>query len=70
MIKDIIQFSNGFIMVFNERGEQIPKYQGNRKTAIEKLKKADLSHANYKIGDWNNGIVNCKKEQFFSMGWE
>ncbi|MFC1897576.1 hypothetical protein ACFLX8_03310 [Chloroflexota bacterium] len=29
MIKTVIRFRNNMVMVFDKRGEQIPKYQGD-----------------------------------------
>lgn len=28
MIQDVIKFPNGIVIVFDEKGEQIPEYQG------------------------------------------
>ena len=36
MIKTAIRFKNNMVMVFDKRGEQIPKYQGQ----YEKVKKS------------------------------
>ena len=41
MIKTVIQFRNNMVMVFDERGEQIPKYQGQ----YEKVKESILADA-------------------------
>jgi len=41
MIKNVIKFSNCIVMCFNEKGEQMPKYQGR----YEQVKAKILAHA-------------------------
>lgn len=41
MIKNVIKFSNGIVVVFDEKGEQMPKYQGR----YEQVKAKILAHA-------------------------
>jgi hypothetical protein len=41
MIKTVIRFRNDMVMVFDERGEQIPEYQGQ----YEKVKAGILANA-------------------------
>ena len=41
MIKTAIRFRNNMVMVFDERGEQIPEYQGQ----YEKVKASILANA-------------------------
>ena len=41
MIKTVIRFRNNMVMVFDERGEQIPKYHGQ----YEKVKGSILGDA-------------------------
>ena len=41
MIKTVIRFRNNMVMVFDEVGEQIPKYQGQ----CEKVKESILGDA-------------------------
>lgn len=68
-IKKVIQFSNGMMMVFAEDGNQMPEFQGNRKEVILKLKKMETDNVEFGIGDFDNGIVRCNKEQLFNEGW-
>jgi len=70
MIKQIIQFSNGMVMVFDENGEQMPEYQGRRSEAIKKLSGTLLNNVEFSIGSWNSGTIPINKEQFFSEGWK
>lgn len=37
MIKTIIRFENNMVMVFNQGGEQIPKYQGQYQNVKESI---------------------------------
>ncbi len=41
MIKTVMRFRNNMVMVFDKRGEQIPKYQGQ----YEKVKESILGDA-------------------------
>jgi len=41
MIKTVIRFKSNMVMVFDKRGEQIPKYQGQ----YEKVKQSILGNA-------------------------
>jgi len=41
MIKTAIRFKNNMVMVFDKRGEQIPRYQGQ----YEKVKESILGNA-------------------------
>ena len=37
MIKTVIRFQNNMVMVFDKRGEQIPKYQGQYEKVKESI---------------------------------
>jgi hypothetical protein len=37
MVKTIIRTDDGMVMVFDERGEQVPEYQGNYDDVREKV---------------------------------
>jgi len=41
MIKTVLRFKNNMVMVFDKRGEQIPRYQGQ----YEKVKESILGDA-------------------------
>ena len=63
MISDVIKFQNGIVMVFDETGEQIPKYQGR----YEQVKAEILAHApktaKFFHGVWNvSGNAVPRKE--------
>lgn len=52
MIHEVIRFSNDMVMVFDEKGEQLPMYQGR----YEEVKAKILAHApqsaEFYLGDW------------------
>lgn len=37
MIDHVIKFSNGMVIVFDEKGEQLPEYQGRYEEAKDKI---------------------------------
>lgn len=45
MIKTVIKGADGMVMVFDERGEQIPQYQGRYDEVKESILRAALSEA-------------------------
>ena len=63
MISHVIKFQNGIVMVFDEAGEQIPKYQGR----YEQVKAKILAHApktaKFFHGTWEvSGSAVLRKE--------
>jgi hypothetical protein len=46
MVKTIIRTDNDMVMVFDERGEQVPEYQGNYDDVRERV----LAHASGESG--------------------
>jgi len=64
MIKNAIKFSNGIVMVFNEKGEQMPKYQGR----YEEVKAKILAHApksaEFFHGVWKLSSKAIQREQW------
>lgn len=54
MIKHVIVWQNGMVMVFDEWGQQIPEYQGrweDKRDVIERDKPADvqIEHQNWPV---------------------
>jgi len=37
MVDHVIKFSNGMVMVFDEKGEQLPEYQGRYEEVKDKI---------------------------------
>lgn len=54
MIKDVILWQNGMVMVFDEKGQQIPEYQGRVEDVKESIDKV------FK-GRWTNGDWKTKR---------
>lgn len=53
MISQVIRFQNGMVMVFDEKGEQMPEYQGRYEDVKERIL-ADASRgARFFHGVWN-----------------
>ena len=38
-IKTVYVWQNGMVMVFNQRGEQMPRYQGHKNDVLPKLRR-------------------------------
>lgn len=53
MIKDVLRFQNGEVMVFDERGEQLPEYQGRYDEVKEKILADAPASAQFFRGGWN-----------------
>ena len=49
MIKTVIKYSDSMVMVFDEKGEQIPEYQDR----YEKVKESILKNAPLKVVFWH-----------------
>lgn len=53
MIKDVIKFQNGIVMVFDETGEQLSQYQGRYEEVKEKILADAPQSAQFFHGMWN-----------------
>ena len=65
MIKDVVLWANGMVMVFDENKKQLSEYQGKRTEVLQKLTNADLSEAGFSMGVWNNYMKPVSKDIFF-----
>jgi len=54
MIKTVIKLQNGMVMVFDDKGEQIPKYQGQYDDVKESILKDAPSDAEFNHGFWDD----------------
>ena len=52
MIKDVIKFQNGMVMVFDEKGEQLPQYQGRYEEVKDKILADAPESAKFSHGVW------------------
>jgi len=50
MIKTAIRFRNNMVMVFDKRGEQIPRYQGQYEKVKESILKGTLPDTVFALG--------------------
>ena len=64
MIKDVILFCNGMVMVFDEHGQQMTQYQGTRIEAAKKLEFAYLTQAKFSMGLVSK-TFGCSAQSFF-----
>ncbi len=55
MIKTAIRFSNNMVMVFDKRGEQIPRYQGQYEKVRESISGGALPDTIFAIGFTDTG---------------
>lgn len=64
MIKDVIKWSNGMVMVFNENGEQMGQFQGKYEDVKERILKNDASKfTEYFYADWRGGLKEEKTKE-------
>ncbi len=57
MIKEVYLWSNGQVLVFDERGHQIPEYQGEQSECLPKIKALNQTGIIWHRGDWNLGLT-------------
>ena len=54
MIKTVFKWGDGMVMVFDEKGEQIPKYQGQYEDVKGSILKDALTDAVFSHGFWDD----------------
>jgi hypothetical protein len=65
MITKVMLWSNGVIMVFDERGEQMPEYQGHGQETITRILLNAPARAAFFEGNWHKGIlISISREEF------
>ena len=64
MIKKAILWTNGMVMVFDEKGEQMPEYQGQYSEVKDKILKASTPETVFTFGQWNEGEFVVDKERW------
>ena len=52
MIENIYRFQNGMVMVFDEKGQQMPEYQGLWKEMKEKIMRNKPEHIEIESKIW------------------
>jgi len=53
MISEVIRFSNDMVLVFDEKGEQMPRFQGRYKAVRAKILARAPKEAMFYHGTWN-----------------
>ena len=65
LIKSIIRLQNGMVLVFDERGEQIPKYQGQyEKAKPHILEDAPQSAVFSYVFDYESELTTLPREKW------
>lgn len=67
MIKEVIRFQNGMVLVFDERGEQMPEYQGSYKDVRAKILAHATQNAKFFHGTWSRSTPEYLKSKFAEM---
>ena len=68
MIASVTLWSNGMVMVFNEKGEQMTDYQGKFKEKKKAILKATKGQpTKFWIGKWHEGTFESSWEAFKRM---
>jgi len=64
MISEVIKFSNGIVMVLDEKGEQIPEYQGRYKQVRVKILAHAPQSAKFFHAVWNTPAMNVPRKEW------
>lgn len=65
MIKTVIRFQNNMVMVFDKRGEQIPRYQGKYEEVKQSILKDALPEAVFAHGFADAGeLIKVSREEW------
>ena len=64
MIKEVIKFQNGMVMVFDEKGEQIPAYQGRYQEVRAKILARAPGGAKFFHGIWGKSVIVVSRKDW------
>ena len=64
MIKTVIWWSNNAVMVCDEKGEQIPEYQGRYEDVKDKILKDSSPATEFSTGVWKKSLTVISREEF------
>ena len=65
-ISQVIRFKNNNVMVFNEKGEQIPELQGRYEPRLKrKILRKSGTKTEFYLGDWQGGELRRIKKMDF-----
>ncbi|MBA7641340.1 hypothetical protein ES703_49017 [subsurface metagenome] len=64
MIREVIKWQNGIVMVFNGSGVQIPIYQGRYEDVKESILRDAPRQAKFFHGDWAKGRKEVDRDRW------
>lgn len=64
MIKEVIKWQNGMVMVFNGVGQQVPVYQGRYEEVKEKILRDAPPQAKFFHGNWPQPRVEVARKKW------
>lgn len=64
MIKDVIKFQNGLVMVFDEKGNQLLDYQGRYEKVKAKILRDAPESATFSHGIWKMSGEAIPREEW------
>lgn len=64
MIDHVIKFDNGMVMVFDEKGEQLPEYQGRYEEVKDKILADAPESAKFFHGIWKMSGKSVPREEW------
>lgn len=64
MIKEVYHWSNNNVMVFDEKGNQMPDFQGNYLEVRDKILATVLPSTKFYRADWGSNKKEISRELF------
>jgi len=64
MIQQVIRFGNDMVIVLDEKGEQMPEYQGRYKEVKDKILADAPPDAKFYLSGWPLLGTNVKREEW------
>lgn len=69
-MKEVIYWSNGVVMVFDDQGQQMPEYQGKFSECKQKILDAARPDTQFQAGIWNHSLHPISRDEFCRLGYE
>jgi len=70
IVKSVYLFTSGMVIVFNEKGEQIPELQGRLDTVKEKILEASDQNTRFNISRWNEWAQPLRRDEFEALSYK
>lgn len=68
MLKSVIMWESGMVMVFDTRGKQVPDLQGHISDVLDAVLYATEGEGGrgvaFELGKWKQGTTPCNREAF------